>query len=907
MKRRVPLLLGAPALLLCAARPALAQDAVPRGAAGAAVTPEDKPQPPAGPTAPPSGFTPPKLRKYSPPAYPPAAEKAGQEAKVTVMLDVDVQGHVTRATVPQPVGYGFDEAAIEAAKGLEFDPAKKSDGTPFASRFGYVYSFTLTPVAPAPGQKTVEEKKKPATLSGVVLVKGGDVPIAGAIVSLTPSGAESPTDLKGAFSFKDLEPGSYTVLITAPGYAPFSAVEPLGPGENVEIKYRLAPSTKGALEVTVKGDRPPREVTKRTIDADEIARIPGTNGDALKAIQNLPGVARPPGGLGLLIVRGSAPQDTQTFIDGTPVPLIYHFGGLSSVVPTEVLQKIDFYPGNFGAQYGRVQGGIVDVGLRAPKNEYHGLVNVDLIDARALFEGPIPGLSGWTFLAAGRRSYVDAWLGPVLQSAGAGVTQAPVYYDYQFMVNKKPTPDSNFRVAFFGSDDALALLLDKPSPGQPALAGNFGLHTAFQRLQLRYDDDLGGGDRVSVLLSFDRDELSFNAGSLFFDLDTRAITGRAEYSKRLAKGVTLDAGIDMFGGFALVDARLPPLPRPGQPPNGPFIGAVSQSASLASGAFQPAAYLEMELTPDSRSRIVPGVRLDYFNINNKWDIAPRINGRYDIHKEFPRTTVKAGAGVYQQPPQFQEVTPPFGTPTVGSNRAIQYSVGVEQEITKQLEFSLEGFYKQLDSQVISTASASGNAVTYTNDSTGYVGGGELLVKYKPDRHFFGWIAYTLSRSVRSDGYDANGVPLPQHLFQYDQPHILTILGSYNFRNGWEFGARFRLVSGSLVTPNACDQTLPGCSATRVNSLFNATTGTYTPIPASGQFSERLPIFHQLDLRVDRSFRFKTWKLSAYLDIQNVYNQSNVDGLSYNFNYTTRSFVSDLPILPSIGMRGEFPP
>jgi hypothetical protein len=110
-----------------------------------------------------------------------------------------------------------------------------------------------------------------------------------------------------------------------------------------------------------------------------------------------------------------------------------------------------------------------------------------------------------------------------------------------------------------------------------------------------------------------------------------------------------------------------------------------------------------------------------------------------------------------------------------------------------------------------------------------------------------------------------------------------------------------------VTPNACDQTLPGCSLTRVNALFNASTGTYVAIPASGPFSERLPVFHQLDIRVDRSWKFRKWKFSFYLDIQNVYNQSNADGLGYNFNFTNRTFVSDLPFLPSVGWRGEFPP
>ena len=120
---------------------------------------------------------------------------------------------------------------------------------------------------------------------------------------------------------------------------------------------------------------------------------------------------------------------------------------------------------------------------------------------------------------------------------------------------------------------------------------------------------------------------------------------------------------------------------------------------------------------------------------------------------------------------------------------------------------------------------------------------------------------------------------PEHLFQYDQPHILTVLGSYNFGNGWEFGARFRLISGLLATPNVCDPTSPSCDPFRTSALFDAATGTYVAIPASGPFSERLPIFHQLDLRVDKRWSFKRWKLSAYLDVQNAYNQPNVEGYS----------------------------
>src|ERR1017187_836772 len=103
--------------------------------------------------------------------------------------------------------------------------------------------------------------------------------------------------------------------------APHEADETLNPGQEAVATDRLAPlaaaeppppsnadggSAEVVEEVEVRGEKPPREVTKRTLEQREISRIPGTNGDALRSLQNLPGVGRPPGLAGLLIVRGSA-------------------------------------------------------------------------------------------------------------------------------------------------------------------------------------------------------------------------------------------------------------------------------------------------------------------------------------------------------------------------------------------------------------------------------------------------------------------------------------------------------------------------------------------------------------------------------------------------------------------------
>ena len=58
------------------------------------------------------------------------------------------------------------------------------------------------------------------------------------------------------------------------------------------------------------------------------------------------------------------------------------------------------------------------------------------------------------------------------------------------------------------------------------------------------------------------------------------------------------------------------------------------------------------------------------------------------------------------------------------------------------------------------------------------------------------------------------------------------------------------------------------------------------------------------MRVDKTWKFRWGQLGMYLDVLNVYNNGNVDGISYDYNFTRTSFIQDLPFLPSFGVRGE---
>jgi len=471
------------------------------------------------------------------------------------------------------------------------------------------------------------------------------------------------------------------------------------------------------------------------------------------------------------------------------------------------------------------------------------------------------------------------WLKPVLTELGSSVTTAPVYYDYQAILQRDwDKKKHSLRLFFFGSDDRLDLLVRQVSGSNPGLTGNVGLGTAFYRMQARYVGKLSDDTELRLVGAIGKDALQFNLGDNYFLLSSYPLSGRAELTQKIGSGVRNNFGLDMLVQPFEVSLRTPPLPRPGEPPAGPFGSQPPVTLDQTGSLYRPAIYDEIELTPFKGTRIVPGVRLDYTRENRSWDLQPRLNARQDLTKEFPRTTLKGGVGRFTNPPQPQETNPVFGVPGTRSIIANHYGFGGEQEITRQIEVSTEAFYRQYDGLIVQGQGNTGEGRAY---------GLETLLRYKPDAKFFGFIAYTLSRSVRREAANE-----PEHLAFYDQTHILTAIGSYRLGRGWEIGARFRLVSGNMRTP-------------QTYGFFDNNVGSYIPGISFPPYSVRNPMFHQLDVRIDKTWQFQDGvKMSAYLDVYNAYNHGNVEGVSYNFNQTRSTYATGIPILPSLGMRLE---
>jgi TonB family protein len=852
----------------------------------------------------------PKQIRFVEAEYPKEAADQGIEAEVVLLLDINAQGRIDAAVVSQPAttpGMGFEEAALAAARQFEFEPAEM-DGKPIAVQLSYKYRFKLKPKAPPPPAVETPAAAAPiaappppprtpvVSLHGILRERGTRLPLPGVVVTLfrdedgKPVGFEATTDTEGRFRFFDLGPGEWRVLIESPGYYPFRTTETMRAGEAVEVTYYVERGSYNPYDVTVTATRPRKEVSRTTLSAKEAEKVPGTFGDPLAVVQNFAGVARSviPG---LLIVRGSAPEDTRVFVDGAEIPLIYHFGGLRSVIPGPMLDSIEFYPGNFGPAYGRAIGGIVDVQIKKlqPK-KFGGEIDVSLLDTSLYLEAPL-GSKGGIAIAA-RRSYIDVLLNAVVPSdAGVNLVTAPRYYDVQLLANYRPTPAHDLRAFVLGSDDRLEILFKNPADLDPSVTSNqLTTSTSFYRSLLTYRYIPGERFENNLRLSQGRNLFKAKAGNLQLDVNLYTVQLRDSIRMKVSDRVTVNAGTDST--YARFDAlvQLPRPPKEGEPMSNFDASKVIRSENNDQQYVYPAGFAELELRPLPGLLLLPGLRVDYLPRTEQTLAQPRVTARWEV---APGAVIKGGVGLFVQEPDITqgEDDPNFGNPDLKAERAWHYSLGAEWKPRPYVTLDATGFYKQLDQVIgrtdrIVMRDGMLRPLVYDNGGTGRVYGLELVARHEFNHNFTGWLAYTLSRSERRDS-GATGY----RLFDFDQTHILTAVAGYLLPRNWQIGARFRLVSGNPRTPV-------------VNAVYNAGSDRYDPVYGAVN-SDRNGAFHQLDFRLDKRWVYQSWMLNVYLDVQNAYNHANPEGLAYNYNFRQSKPLQGLPILTILGIRAEF--
>ena len=585
----------------------------------------------------------------------------------------------------------------------------------------------------------------PAAHSQQFIAKNGEIrgtvyghetgdPLANATVRLIETEQRTLTDENGEFRFEDLPAGDYTLNVIAIGYRLLEEgnVAMVKVGEITEVRISLAPVTVTLDEVEVKSSSMRATVGRQTVGVMEIRRIPGSAGDALRALQALPGIGAASDFDGQLYIRGGAPEDNRFYLDRAPLFYPYHFGGLVSTVNSEILNRIDVYAGGFGAEFGADAQAVIDIySRRGREDRVGGKFNLNLLYSEGLLEGPIGSRGSWYL--AGRRSYID-----LLPIEVTRITAFPRFWDYQAKVSYDFSENHQFSVKAFAADDVMGLRLGLADVEyDPTLAGRFDFESRFNVQAADLRSTLT--DRLTSHLSISRasylQAFSFGQG-LFLELEPVQHELREDLAYRLNQKHRLESGLLVSSTQWDGSANFPRLPDEGDPTASEsqyftFEEKISVDFDQRFNFIE--GYLQNRYDPLEFLSVTLGLRLDYFNLTDRVSVGPRGSLRF---KMPGGSELRFAYGRYEISPYPWQIAQGFGNPNLKENTATHYIVELEREISPQTRFKVAGYQKNFRDLITRDQREEDLNQVYLNQGQGYARGVELSVKHRAGRSIF---------------------------------------------------------------------------------------------------------------------------------------------------------------------------
>ena len=654
----------------------------------------------------------------------------------------------------------------------------------------------------------------------------------------------------------------------------------------------------------VKGER--HEIGETTLSKRDIREMPGSFGDAFRAIDALPGIAPLVSGIPYFYMRGAPPNNAGYTIDGVRVPQLFHIGVGQSVIHPGLVERVDFFPSVAPVRYGGVAGGIVAGETRQPATEFRGEATLRLVDAGVLVEAPFSEGRG-TALIAARYGYP----GPIISAVSQDTKLE--YWDYQARAAVALGRDDAISVFAFGGHDYYATR----SPSMDPQARNeFTEQFAsdFHRVDLRYDHALSGGRmRFAVTGGYD------TQGTEPTYMSDHSLGARLSLEQRLGEGLVFRGGAEArFDHYGIRVTRV----GPGEP-------VAPASANPPPDNFSAGVYSDVVWSVSPRVELVPGARFDVFASERPREAPASGTERTVIPAFDPRLSARAGiapgvvwlAGIglaHQYPSLRLGDVPgpvasvpgfPFGVQELQTSA--QASQGFELALPEDLTLTVSGFYSLFWGLTDLSSSCfqfmPGNMpepmpgdpvpplVCPNNDPVrGRAYGLEVLLRRSFSKRLAGWFSYTLSRSTqqahffRPDGTEAlETVPS-----NFDRTHVLNAVLAYDLGRRWKVGSRFVYYSG---TP------------------YSNLDGSF-PVPPYNAY--RNPPFYRVDFRLEKSWRLgSNGSIAFVLEGQNVTLSKEVTGLGLECEGTgtpggeastrcEQSTIGPLTI-PSVGVEAFF--
>lgn len=715
-------------------------------------------------------------------------------------------------------------------------------------------------------------------IKGVVIDKSTRQPLEFVNVLVVGLGIGASTDANGNFLITQVPPGIYRLQASFLGYktelTPEYRVNHVTPYVQIELEEENASLNEVIVTASPFQKVPEGPVSLRVIGLQEIEKAPGANRDISKVVQNYPGVAFSPIGYrNDLIVRGGGPSENRFYLDGVEIPNINHFstqgasGGPVGLIDADLIRSVKFYSGAFPADKGNALSSVLDFSLRDGDMERNSLkATLGASEVSLSSNGHIGNKT--SYLVSVRQSYLQA-LFKIL-----GLPFLPAYTDASFKI--KTRFDSHNELTLLGlggidrmklnlgieGEDAEYMLSYLPEINQETYTvGGVYRHYSQRHVQsivlsqsylnnrnVKYrDNDESSEENLTLRLGSIEQETKLrmentSSWSVWkvkagFDLNYSRYKSN-EYRKVFANALReydyhTDLSLWRWGMFASVDYAAPDK---------------SFTASM-------------------------GVRTDGNNYSDKmkelWrQLSPRLSVSYRLIEGL---TLSGHVGLYYQLPSYTALG--FkGEEGEYVNRHLDYisvsqeSLGLSWTPNENMELSVEGFYKLYGHMPFSLSdqiplSCKGNDYgtigneALSSKAKGRSYGVELMFKWLLTQKLNLSSSLTIFKSEFKDGEQGSYVPSA-----WDNRFILNMSGTYNFPKHWSLGAKVSCIGGSPYTPYDVEKS-------SLVEAWNVQGRAYYDYSRYNQ--ERLPVFGQLDVRVDKTFYLKKCMLGFYLDIQNI--------------------------------------
>ncbi len=726
-------------------------------------------------------------------------------------------------------------------------------------------------------------------ITGSIKDKNLQEGLIGVLITLTGKDTiKARTDINGDFNIT-AKVGRYNLETFYVGYEPFISYNiNVSSGNAQVLEIEREDKVEEFGEVTINASKSVRATDMETplatqkLTAEEIKASPGGNFDVSKVIQVLPGVA---GGAtpnrNDIIVRGGGPSENVYYLDGIEIPVLNHFqtqgasGGATGILNVSFIREAQLTSSAFDSRYDNALASTIVIKQRnGNPNKLSGNLRLSGSEVAATLEGPLGKKT--TFMASARRSYLQ-YLFQLID-----LPIRPDYWDFQYKINHKINAKTELNFIGIGAIDNFKLAVPKDADANteyinranPVLKQwNYTVGASLKRLinkgyftvALSRNMFFNGADRYennaeksgSKLLSLKSHEIE---NKLRIDFNQFFNGWKFSYGLS-AQYVKYD--LDLFNTVQdeLTDST------------GNVISpAISFTSNSAIDFYKFGAYSHLsKYFLKEKLLITGGVRSDMNSFTDSGfdplkTLSPRLSSSWAFNDKW---NVSASIGSYYKLPVYtalgyRDFSNDLANKDLEYINAIHYTVGTQFIPRNDLRFTLEGFYKDYRNYPVSltdgisvanigTGFSSVGNDNYASIGKGRVYGVEAYVQQKLMKNLF----YIVSATVyKSEFTGADGI---YRSSTWDYGYVFSTSFGYKFKKNWDLGLKYRVAGGQPYTPFD----LPASTA----NYLTTGVGTYD---YSQLNSKRLPLFQQLDLRVDKKINFKNVSLTLFVDIQNVF-------------------------------------